>query len=536
MATKMKQKKYLHQEFISEHYYQNQDSKKKGKKISSSNKTSTNNNNNNMVIRPGTRSSGGGDSPPPIPSSSTVSSNRALINDQENSESDIAFCFLTLAIFCLVFSVIAIAITFIFPFWFRITINNPDSQSLNLTNVDNNISLFAISASNNTTTIYIDMGIWEVKMNQDLELVDNNSNRYKNSFPQSMLWLNTDDSFLEKFIKFINLKMSNLFIIQTLEILHLIFTFLTFTFTSFTVCLTGNANTNKSLCWYFICFIMALVAFLSGLAVIILIILWQTMNTPLLRDEAGRRIIVKKDFGWTFWTSVGILSLILLAGSLILLHILIESLIYYFRCKKIAKHHKTLSRQKNNNDNLNYVYMANGIVSSNGNVLNECFQANNYSNLNSASSNSKLPRLQATYPPPPLPLLPSNIRGSKSTEDSSYKRNNESKNNIDKFLSAQQEFNSPSYIFYTGHGQYRKQSITIDPDDKHIQLIRQQQQQRDYELANDILQQQQINYSLMNNSNNYTNTNNHGNDHPYSNVNDPNNLNPNELNRFLNYR
>jgi hypothetical protein len=530
MATKMRQKKYLHQEFVSEHYYQNQDSNKKGKK--QLNKLAKNNN----MIRPGTRSSGGIDSPPPPIPSSSASSNRPLINDHENGESDIAFCFLTLAIFCLVFSVISIAITFIFPFWFRITINNPDSQTLNLTNVDNNISLFAMSASNNTTTVYIDMGIWEVKMNQDLELVDNNSNRFKNSYPQSMLWLNSDDSFLERFIKFINIKMSNLFIIQTLEILHLIFTFLTFTFTSFTVCLTGNANTNKSLCWYFVCFIMALVAFLSGLAVIILIIIWQTINTPLLKDEMGRRIIVKKDFGWTFWTSVGILSLILLASSLILLHILIESLIYYFRCKKMAKHHKTLSKKKNNNDKLNYVYTANGIVSSNGNVLNECFQANNYNNLNS----SKLPRLQSNYTPPPLPLLPSNLRGSKSTDDSSFNRKKDNKNNVDQFLTAQQEFNSPSYIFYTGHGQYRKQSITIDPDDKQIQLIRQQQQQLDYEFANDLLQQQQPqshNYTLMNNSSNYTNTNNnHVNDHPYSNVNDPNHLNPNELNRFMNYR
>jgi hypothetical protein len=530
MATKMRQKKYLHQEFVGEHYYQNQDSNKKGNKNISS-KTAA----NNIMIRPRTNSRGL-DSPLTMPSSSTASSNRALINDHENGESDIAFCFLTLAIFCLVFSVIAIAITFIFPFWFRITIKNSDSQSLNLTNVDNNISLFAMSSTNNSTSIYIDMGIWEVKMNQDLELVDNNSNHFKNSFPQSMLWLNGDDSFLEMFIKFINLKMSNLFIIQTLEILHLIFTFLTFTFTSFTVCLTSNSNANKSLCWYFVCFIMALVAFLSGLAVIILIIIWQTLNTPLLRDEMGRRIIVKKDFGWTFWTSVGILSLILLASSLILLHILIESLIYYFRCKKIAKQHKSLSKHKNNNNKLNYVYTTNGIVSSNGNVSNECLQANNYSNLNSSS---KLPRL---HPPPPLPLLPSNIRGSKSIEDTSFKRNSDNnKNNIDQFLNAQQEFNSPSYIFYTGHGQYRKQSITIDPEDKQLQFIR-QQQQLDYEFANDLLQQQQQsahnnnitmsahNYTLMNNSNNHTN------DHPYSNVNDPNQLNPNELSRYMNYR
>jgi hypothetical protein len=339
------------------------------------------------------------------------------------------------------------------------------------------------------------------------------------------------------------LNTSSLFIVQVLQIIHLIFTFLAFTFTSFTVCLSSSNIYKRSVCWYFVCFFMSLVSFLCGLVVIILLIIWQKTSLNLL-DENGIQILGFKDFGWTFWVSVGIHCLICLAGFLILLHILIESMIIYFSDKKIRK---LKSSSKANSDiSDKYLYTANGAIMADGNNdhLAECLQANINTNNN---LNSKQTRTQSAnpYPPiaPPMVLpLATNLKNSKLTppQNSSFKRNfenNENKtlakeNNNNQQLGDANHFSSPSYIFYTGHGQYRKQSIVIESE-------KQQNVPFEYELANsDILNQPNslLNYTNLTGSANLINTSG-SNDHPYSNVSEAvNQINSNDLGRYLNYR
>lgn len=545
MATKMRQKKYLHQELVSENYYQNQNNTRDKKQQK---KANTPRNNGNSRMPPShppptsNRTTGLNQinlhldtnvQSTPTTSSSIASANRALIiDDEKNENDDIAFCFLTLSILFLVCSVVAIAITFIFPFWFRLTMAaNPNSTYLNMTNTNNNLTLLAYPTNGTTSVIvYFDIGVWEVKMNQEIEMVDMQQ-KFQNPYPQSMLWLNSDENFLERFVKFIELKMSNLFIVQTLELLHLIFAFLAFTFIAFTVCL--SSNNSKSLCWYFVCFVLSMVTFSSGIVVVILIIFWQTAGSPSFKDESGRQVLMKKEFGWTFWTSVGINSVILLAATLIILHILVESFIYYFRSKKIIKHNKQVREKLNQASNkLSTFHTANGIIVANGNIPNDVYQPNNL-RLAHFPPPHLLQHTPTTQFPPPPPIVP--FAHSKSSKEAGTQFNNKTASSADEQTEDehQEQFTSPSYIFYTGHGQYRKQSINLDEINQEKSKAHNSHHHQNYEITHrDLLKKHHQNTTL--NSNNLAINNEH--EHPYSNVTDATHLNANDLKRYLNYR
>jgi hypothetical protein len=191
---------------------------------------------------------------------SSTSSERALIHHGSTKpyRLNLPYCLLVFAILFLTLSVISIAITFIFPFWIRLTLQNNattvqtvSTEYLNITNVRYNLCLLTMNYTGSDeaapTSIIFDLGLWEVKMQQELEFYDMNTRTIvsQNMYPQTMLWLNGDvnnyyQSFLIKLLQFIDLKGSYVFLIQILEIVHLIFAFLTVTFTSYTLCLCAN--------------------------------------------------------------------------------------------------------------------------------------------------------------------------------------------------------------------------------------------------------------------------------------------------------
>jgi len=69
-----------------------------------------------------------------------------------------------------------------FSFWFRITISNPDSSLINVTNIETGVRLFDEtngSSSSNNNSISIDIGIWEVKSGRDMVIKDMTYNSAK---------------------------------------------------------------------------------------------------------------------------------------------------------------------------------------------------------------------------------------------------------------------------------------------------------------------------------------------------------------------
>lgn len=372
--------------------------------------------------------------------SSSSSSQKPLISTYDKKVNKKYF-FIVLAIISLLFCLITTAITFIFPLWVTLTIKTntaTPNAPINITNTLNGVTLIASESYD----LKIYLGLWEVKMDRELTLYDPNGSKgfSKNSYPQSMLWLNADsnkpsESFLVKFAQFIDLPVANLFVVQILQILHLTFIFFSFSFTSFALCLCSS----ESFCWYIFCLFLSLISFLLGASVLGLLVYWDTFHTDhiTLVDDQMRRLMLQKDYNWCFWASVGINSAILLACFLILIYILVSVCI---ACLKS-------SRQKSSS----------------------ILHPPPLSNLNESPEMARLPRVT----PPLSPLI-----GSYPAERLTYQSQKHAPPNvpvrhaipttpplppiIDNNNTIQNEVNS-QYIFYTGHGNYHKQKIETPP-------------------------------------------------------------------------
>lgn len=183
-------------------------------------------------------------------------------------------------------------------------------------------------------------------MHEALSFVNNanqNGSPLSNNYPSTMLWLNLDtslsiESFLLHLLEFIDLPSTAIvFIVQLLEIVHIVFTLVALCFTSFTLCLCTSSYSRSSLCWYLVSFFVCLLAFLTGLAVILLIVVWQSSGLPTLSNQFGDQYYLDRSLNWCFWLAVGINSAVLFSSLLILLYILIRMILIYIRNKTGAK-------------------------------------------------------------------------------------------------------------------------------------------------------------------------------------------------------
>ena len=228
------------------------------------------------------------------------------------------------------------------------------SGFLNVTNQNNHLCLLTRNFSNTNepvpTAITFDLGLWEVKMQQELEFYDLSSRSLvsQNLYPQSMLWLDGDvnnfyQSFLMRLLQFVDLRASHLFLVQILEILHLIFAFLTVAFTSYTLCLCGNQP--SSICWYTACFLLCACSFGTGLAVLVLLVLWPAGSRLALQSQFSESYAVVKTFSWGFWYAVGINGTMLLVCALMLIYLLISSAAIYRRKANLKQQHRLAARQ-----------------------------------------------------------------------------------------------------------------------------------------------------------------------------------------------
>lgn len=468
-----------------EHYYQNQiDSNDKKKKIRK--KKSKNNEQDEPAVQIQSASNlsnlGG------YTTSSTASSNRELLSRQQKH--NYSYVILFFGILFELLSFIAIVITFIFPFWISFQIDIPDNfTTLNITNKKNSILMSLSSNKLASNKIKFDMGIWEVKMNtNNVDLIDLRTN-VKTTNQNSMLWLNSDSSnggfqsFLVNFLSFIELSSANIFTVQILEIIYLIFTFLTFSASSLTLCLCSKNRT--SLCWYLICYFLCLISFLTGLAVIIIIIVWQTTSLPSL--EGTQAFIMSKSFNWCFWTSVGINSSLFFASFLILCYIIVSSILSYNNRKNSYEQKGTKKHSAKNNKSVSILKIQNG-------------KNNNDISINDYSNNvPKLPRLQTNgLQASPAFLSKSNSLVAQNTATTF--------NNLQSLANSQSA--NPSYTFYTGFGNYHKQNICLNQIADEVSI------DTSYPHSNSHLP----GYPMIVQNPRQTMMNQNNNDHAYSNV------------------
>jgi hypothetical protein len=405
--------------------------------------------------------------------SSTTSSDRALMAKNKKRKFNYLNILLIIAIILLILSLLSTCLTFIFPFWITITIpvvSLPSSVSNSSRNIyikgDNNITLMALNTSKD---IKFELGIWEVKMNQKLSLIDRQKfTTSHNTYPlsQTMVWFNIDpnginESFLYMFIQFMNIKNSHLFTIQILEIIHFIFTFLSLCFTSVTLCLCSKKN--SPLCWYTVCFFMNIVSLAMGLTVIILLALWQRSNKSIFLNYYQ----IVKTLGWSFWLAVGINSTIVAAGFTIILYIIIslsqQTLSKYSSLKK-SKRDDQMSHL--NDLRASYNRMMNGIQRPIVGIDNVSLDFNNNNN----DISMRIPRIHVeNNSSPSAPNM--------SRDATIIKQNNVNfRLNNEQSLIPADNLRSSSYVFYTGHGNYHNDPLNPE-NEVTLTPIRQQQQQ-----------------------------------------------------------
>ena len=366
---------------------------------------------------------------------------------------------------------ISIVVTFIFPFWISFQINSGQSSSLNITNIESSISLLAnnvsLQAGQNPYEIKFDFGLWEVRTYRGLQIGSSLTPSL-----ESMPWPagNTKlqpDSFVNWLMAFLNMSSSSVFAVQVLEILHFIFAGLTFCATSLTLCLC--ANRRASLTWYLACLLLCTISFALGLAVLIILVIWQTGHMPSLVTTTTISLSLGKSFGFCFWLAVGITVGLLLSAVLLIVYILINGIALHNEKQRVGKKVGHTVRPQSSS------------------ILKT---SRSFDNLAAA----KIPRLHILEPDESL------------VSSSGFKAPINAFNNLE---SLQPQDANSSYIFYTGHGHFHKQNFTSNDADKS-----------DYEPANPIIQPNLANYSItmQDTSRNMSRTP-RLNEHAYSNVN-----------------
>lgn len=233
---------------------------------------------------------------------------------------------------------ILIVITFIFPFWvsFKFTKVNMLANKTSILNVTNTVNSIFISSLAPTQLIQFEMGLWELKVNQNVYFFNLITEQIVNS-SSSVLWLdaqysNSYSSFVFNYLSFIELSSTSVFVVQILQVLHLIFTFLSLVSISLIVCLCTNKLISP--CWYMFCFILAIIALSVGLAVIILCAVWQASSMPHLTSDS--QIQLSKNFSWCWGVSLGVNSCLFIASLLIISFIIIDSLLLYEERKLVV--------------------------------------------------------------------------------------------------------------------------------------------------------------------------------------------------------
>jgi len=182
------------------------------------------------------------------------------------------------------------------------------------------------------------MGLWDLKTYRILSILGTDNPTVVASNVPTMRWTTgdmTSNTFVYMLITLIGVNSSTIFGVQIIEILHLIFTVLTLAATSVTLCLCTNRR--ASLAWYLVCFLMNLVSMFLGLAVIIIIIAFQTQT---LEDITPSTLVTVKGYGFCFWLSVAIQCLLVGSACLILTYIIIASVAWYEKNKDAARNKK----------------------------------------------------------------------------------------------------------------------------------------------------------------------------------------------------
>ena len=258
-----------------------------------------------------------------------------------------------IALILIFMSFITIIITFIFPNWLSVNI-----LTVPVGNYDTIFS-YAIYAdqvplNSSLTSTQIDIGLWEFKFNQSIKiytimnetltfnstlLTDQlNYNIYYNLTKYSVLWISSYNYYLRELTNLIDYNLSMVFIIEVLEILHLIFSFLTISMLFIILCMCQKKYFGRGVkLWHFVSFFLLLISLFMGLGTLIQMSIWVGNNQMDTKSVS---------YNWCYWCLVGDLSAQFIALLLVLINLIFACLSC---CRKIKEEPKQEDSKINSN-------------------------------------------------------------------------------------------------------------------------------------------------------------------------------------------
>lgn len=263
-----------------------------------------------------------------------------------------------IALIIIFMSFITIIITFIFPNWLVVNISTSRRQ-----NYDTILSyaIYSDQLPVNSTSTQIDIGLWEFKFNQSIQiytilnetlifnstlLIDQlNYNINSNLTKYSVLWISSYNNYLLELTDLIDYNLSTVFIVEVLEILHIIFTFLTICMLFIILCLCHKKYFGRGVrLWHFVSFLLLLISFFMGLGTIIQMSIWAGNNQMNTKSVS---------YNWCFWCLVGDTSAQFIALLLLLINLIFACISCYKKANKEEKQEdsKIISVAEDKGDN-----------------------------------------------------------------------------------------------------------------------------------------------------------------------------------------
>ena len=240
-------------------------------------------------------------------------------------------------------SFILILITFIFPNWLIVYI-----RTVQIGAFDTILSytVYADQVPLNSSLTAIDIGLWEFKFNQSVQiytifnetLIFNSTqlntqlpyNVYSNYSKYSILWISDFNSYIKELTDLIDYNLSTVFIVEVLEILHLIFTFLVIIMLFIILCLCKKKYFGRGVkLWHFVSYILLLIAFFMGIGTVIELSVWAGNNQMNTKSV---------NFNWCYWCLVADISAQFVSLLLIKVNLI-------FACVSCCKTQKKVPKQ-----------------------------------------------------------------------------------------------------------------------------------------------------------------------------------------------
>lgn len=272
----------------------------------------------------------------------------AMRRNIRNDLLNIALCFI---IILTVGSLTSIIILFIFPQWLSLDLYSKLSDfTTKVPILTRRQDLWSQPGySKVLTSIKVYLGLWDFRVSRANTIMNSNnvsvSTVSDTNETIAISWQNSFDknrAYATEFTNYLSLNNLDILAVQILMILHFIFTFFTLCITFILFCFCSKYPKKLRISSFVISYFISIIAFFTGLAVLIIISVWKTRDDRVPSNDENKLNIA---FQWCYWLFVGELSALFTASLLNFIYVIVLLAINTKR-KKTEKKFSSLSNRQ----------------------------------------------------------------------------------------------------------------------------------------------------------------------------------------------